>query len=113
MRFHGKCVIQGLAHTLINCETIEPYPHIHIGLVLNSSYGAMLTLLAIVLFVPSMHALLHHLAVGTTNGQALYSLETDDESRKVYTIQARDAGGASPSLALDVRELIFSKDHSR
>ena len=105
--------MQGLAHMLINCETIEPYPYTHIGLALNSSYGAMLTLLAIVLFVPSMNALLHHLAVGTTNGQALYSLETDDESRKVYTIQARDAGGASPSLALDVRASIFNKGHSR
>jgi len=105
--------MQGLAHMLINCETIEPYPYTHIGLVPNSSYGAMLTLLAIVLYVPSMHALLHHLAVGTTNGQALYSLETDDESRKVYTTQARDAGGASPSLALDVRESIFNKGHFR
>lgn len=98
---------------LINRQKIKTYPYTHISLVLISSYGAMLALLATVLFVPCMHALLHHLAVGTTNGQALYSLESDDEPRKVYTIQARDAGGASPSLALDVRGLILSRAHFR
>lgn len=45
----------------------------------------------------------HHLAVGTIDGQALYSLEVDDAARAVYVIQARDAAGASPSLTLDVR----------
>jgi hypothetical protein len=72
----------------------------------------MFAFLAVVLLASCTHALLHHLAVGTTNGQALYSLETDDESRKVYVIQAIDAGGASASLTLDVCELPPNADHS-
>jgi hypothetical protein len=50
----------------------------------------------------SANALLHHLIVGTSNGQALYSLEMNEEARTVYYIQARDASGASSSLVLDV-----------
>ena len=74
----------------------------------------MFAFLAIVLFAPTqLHALLHHLAVGTTNGQALYSLELDDESRVVYAIQARDASGPSPSLALDVRTLVSDTSRIR
>jgi hypothetical protein len=67
----------------------------------------MVTFLFVILLATCAHALLHHLAVGTTNGQALYSLEMNDEARSVYIIQARDAGGASPSLALDVRLQFF------
>lgn len=74
----------------------------------------MFAFLAVVLYAPTCtHALLHHLAVGTTNGQALYSLEMDDESRKVYTIQARDAGGPSPSLVLDVRTSLSNTNRIR
>lgn len=63
----------------------------------------MWSFLAVALFAPRALALTHHLAVGTTDGQALYSLEMDDAARSVYLIQARDAAGASPSLTLDVR----------
>lgn len=64
----------------------------------------MWSLLAVAaLFAPRAFALTHHLAVGTTDGQALYSLEMDDVARAVYLIQARDAAGTSPSLTLDVR----------
>jgi hypothetical protein len=54
------------------------------------------------LFATQASSLLHHLIVGTNNGKALYSLEMDDQPRTVYYIQARDASGTSPSLALDV-----------
>jgi hypothetical protein len=47
-------------------------------------------------------SLLHHLIVGTRNGQTLYSLDMFDKARRVYSIQARDASGTSPSLVLDV-----------
>lgn len=64
----------------------------------------MLTVFSRVLLAAvSANAVLHHLIVGTSNGQALYSLEMNDETRTVYYIQARDASGASPSLVLDVR----------
>jgi hypothetical protein len=62
----------------------------------------MMSLLRVVLFTTRVHSLLHHLIVGTINGKALYSLEANDEARTVYPIQARDASGASPSLAIDV-----------
>ena len=89
---------------LLECLMITPYCFTGINLILIGLHGVMFAFLAVVLYAPTCtHALLHHLAVGTTNGQALYSLEMDDESRKVYTIQARDAGGPSPSLVLDVR----------
>jgi hypothetical protein len=61
------------------------------------------TTLRLALLITTVNALLHHLFVGTRDGQALYSLEMDDEARTVYYIQARDAAGASPSLVLDVR----------
>lgn len=64
----------------------------------------MLTLL-IVSSAICTHASLHHLFVGTKDGQALYSLEMDTEARMVYMISARDASGPSPSLALDVCHL--------
>ncbi|KAF1837665.1 hypothetical protein BDW02DRAFT_576947 [Decorospora gaudefroyi] len=57
--------------------------------------------LPIALLATCTHSLLHHLAVGTMNGQVLYSLEMDDEARRVYMIAARDAAGAASSLALD------------
>ncbi|KAH8711804.1 hypothetical protein GQ44DRAFT_731040 [Phaeosphaeriaceae sp. PMI808] len=63
----------------------------------------MFRVLPIALFATSAHATLHHLIAGTTNGQALYSLEMDDSSRSVYFLRTRDAFGSSPSLALDVR----------
>lgn len=63
----------------------------------------MSIVLRVVFCALSANALLHHLIVGTSNGQALYSLEMNDEARTVYYIQARDASGASPSLVLDVR----------
>ncbi|OAL57215.1 hypothetical protein IQ07DRAFT_594611 [Pyrenochaeta sp. DS3sAY3a] len=66
----------------------------------------MWSFFAVALFAPRAFALTHHLAVGTTDGQALYSLEMDDAARSVYLIQARDAAGASPSLTLD-----YSKKH--
>lgn len=62
----------------------------------------MFGLIIVSLFATVVHPLTHHLAVGTIDGQALYSLETDDVARRVYMIQARDAAGASSSLALDV-----------
>lgn len=65
----------------------------------------MLHVLRVALFAASAQSLLHHLIVGTNDGQALYSLEMDDVARTVNYIQARDASGASPSLALDVRSL--------
>jgi hypothetical protein len=73
----------------------------------------MFAFVTVALFVPCTHALLHHLAVGTMNGQALYSLEMDDDSRQVYTIQARNAGGATPSLVLDVRSSLPNTDRFR
>lgn len=63
----------------------------------------MFGLIVVALFATSVYPVTHHLAVGTTDGQALYSLEMDVEARSVYMIQARDALGASSSLALDVR----------
>lgn len=89
---------------LVKRLMITAYCCLGVSFILIRLHGIMLAFLAVVLFAPACtHALLHHLAVGTVNGQALYSLEMDDESRMVYTIQARDAGGSSPSLALDVR----------
>jgi hypothetical protein len=61
------------------------------------------TMLRLALFTTAVSSTLHHFFVGTRNGQALYSLEMNDEARTVYSIQARDASGASPSLVLDVR----------
>lgn len=79
----------------------EPQKH-HTHCSLCSSI--MLTVFTrVLLAAASANALLHHLIVGTSNGQALYSLEMNDETRTVYYIQARDASGASPSLVLDVR----------
>ncbi|KAH3971209.1 hypothetical protein HBH70_016790 [Parastagonospora nodorum] len=69
----------------------------------------MITKLYVMLFAASANSLLHHLIVGTSNGQALYSLEMNDEARTVYYIQARDASGTSPSLALDnSKKYLFS-----
>jgi hypothetical protein len=71
----------------------------------------MISILLAALFATSAQCLLHHLIVGTNDGQALYSLEMDDQVRLVYSIQARDASGSAPSLALDVsflRELFAS-----
>ncbi|KAH7093495.1 hypothetical protein FB567DRAFT_610001 [Paraphoma chrysanthemicola] len=69
----------------------------------------MMRFLLSTLFIASSWATLHHLIAGTNNGQALYSLELDDQARLVYWIQARDAAGTSPSLALDrVKKHVFS-----
>ena len=56
-------------------------------------------------FAICAHAALHHLFVGTKDGQTLYSLEMDTEARMVYMISARDASRPTPSLALDVGHL--------
>ncbi|CAO2650240.1 Nn.00g015320.m01.CDS01 [Neocucurbitaria sp. VM-36] len=61
----------------------------------------MFSFIVVALLATTVHPLTHHLVVGTTDGRALYSLETDVEARGVYMIQARDAAGASSSLALD------------
>jgi hypothetical protein len=62
----------------------------------------MFSMMRATLFATSASSLLHHLIVGTNNGRALYSLEMDEQARTVYYMQARDASGSSPSLALDV-----------
>jgi hypothetical protein len=98
----------GLTYVLVNSLMITAYCYTHISLFFIPSHGVMFAFLAVVICAPCAHAVLHHLAVGTTDGQALYSLEMDHESRRVYMIQARDAGGASPSLALDVRKSLSS-----
>jgi hypothetical protein len=62
----------------------------------------MFSMMRATLFATSASSLLHHLIVGTNNGKALYSLEMDEQARTVHYIQARDASGSSPSLALHV-----------
>ena len=59
-------------------------------------------LFLVILLATGTSSLLHHLIVGTADGSALYSVESDDDARTIYMIQARDVAGAAPSLALDV-----------
>jgi hypothetical protein len=80
-----------------------PLPSLRSFLYVRRQSAIMLIILRIALFATLSQSLLHHLIVGTINGQALYSLEMDDQARTVHYIQARDASGASPSLVLDVR----------
>lgn len=60
---------------------------------------------SLLLFLSVASAKLHHFYVGQIDSTAIHALELDDELRTLYEMGIIPTTSASPSLAIDVRQV--------